>query len=163
MKLIDKGSVIAPPVLAGWAQSASLEIQSWPDIVSATHWLFGNPTVVDGADFYVGELELGHIHLNGESHLVLTEALKEAIIDSEFAEPFRWDANFVQFQINSQHSAQHALWLFRLAYDRIVGLSESDLLDKIALAKSTARRAATTASRHAPLDRLLDFAGRLIE
>jgi hypothetical protein len=131
MKLTDKGPVIAPPVLAGRAQSVSLEIQSWPDIVCATHWLFGKPTVVDGTDFYVGEYELGHIHLGGEIHLVLTKALKKAVIDAGFAEAFRWDANFVQFPINSQHSAQHALWLFRLAYDRITGASESDLLNTI--------------------------------
>jgi hypothetical protein len=144
MKLIDKGPVIAPPVLAAWAQSASLEIQSWPDIVSATHWLFGNPTVVDGADFYVGELELGHIHLNGEIHLALTKALKKAIIDSGFAEPFRWDANFVQFSIKNRHSAQHALWLFRLAYDRIKGMNESDLLTRIALTKLSTDHGVTT-------------------
>ncbi len=131
MKLKDKGPVIAPPVLAGWAQSVSLEIQSWPDIVCATHWLFGNPTVVDGTDFYVGETELGHIHLGGEIHLVLSKALKKAVIDAGFAQPFRWDANFVQFPIDSRHSAQHALWLFRLAYDRINGVSESDLLNAI--------------------------------
>jgi Family of unknown function (DUF5519) len=129
MKLKDKGPVIAPPILAGWAQTVSLEIQSWPGIVCATHWLFGNPTVVDGTDFHVGETELGHIHLGGEIHLVLTKALKMAVISSGLAQPFRWDANFVQFPIDSRHSAQHALWLFRLAYDRINGSSESDLLN----------------------------------
>jgi Family of unknown function (DUF5519) len=109
MKLTDKGPVIAPPVLAGWAQPVSLEVQSWPNIVCATHWQFGNPTVVDGTDFYVGDDELGHIHLDGEIHLVLTKSLRKAVIDSGFAEPFRWDANFVQFSIKNRHGAQHGL------------------------------------------------------
>jgi Family of unknown function (DUF5519) len=144
MKLTDKGPVIAPPMLAGWAQTVSLEIQSWSDIVAATHWRFGDPTVVDGADFYVGEHELGHIHLDGEIHLVLSKTLRNAIIDSEFAKPFRWDANFAQFPIKSRHSAQHALWLFRIGYDRLKGTNESDLLQRVALASSSVNKATET-------------------
>jgi hypothetical protein len=87
--------------------------------------------VVDGADFYVGESELGHIHLDGEIHLVLTKALRKAVIASRFAEQFRWDVNFVQFLITNEASAQHALWLFRLAYDQLKGANESDLLNRI--------------------------------
>ena len=43
MRLKDKGPVIAPPVLSGWAQTVSLEIQSWPGIISATHWCLEMP------------------------------------------------------------------------------------------------------------------------
>ena len=81
MKLTDKGSIVAPPVLAGWAQPVLREIQSWPNVICATHWLFGNPGVVDGADFYIDDHELGHIHLDGEIHLVLTKAVKQTIIE----------------------------------------------------------------------------------
>ena len=54
--------------LKGPAQSVSAEIQSWPGIIAATHWFLYDRTQVDGADFYVGEKELGHIHLDGELH-----------------------------------------------------------------------------------------------
>ncbi len=138
MKLADKGPVIAPPVLSGWAQAASLEIQSWPDIISAMHWSFGRQ---EGVDFYVADAEVGHIHFDGEIHLVLTKALHKAVISSGLAEPFRWAANWVQFPIRNERSAQHALWLFRLAYDPIMGTQESDLLKKVELAALSAERA----------------------
>jgi Family of unknown function (DUF5519) len=137
MKLADKGPVIAPPVLAGWAQQVSLEVQSWPAMVSATHWQFGDPTVVDGADFYVAESELGHIHLEGTVHLWLPRTLNQAIVAARLARPFRWDTNFVQVPIVHEASVQHALWLFRLGYDRINGTPESDLLQRVELAAST--------------------------
>src|SRR6516165_1298489 len=69
MKLADKGRIKPPPALKGAAQLVSQEIQSWPGIVAATHWFLYDRTQVDGADFYVGERELGHIHLDGEFHL----------------------------------------------------------------------------------------------
>lgn len=99
MRLKDKGPVIAPPVLSGWAQTVSLEIQSWPGIISATHWMLGNATQVDGADFYHRDSELGHIHLDGEIHLALTAELRKALIDSGLAQSFRWGASWVQFPI----------------------------------------------------------------
>jgi hypothetical protein len=140
MKLTDKGPVIPPPVLSGWAQQVSLDIQSWPAIVSATHWQFSDPTVVDGADFYVAESELGHIHLGGEIHVVLTKVLRNAVIAAGFARPFRWNASFVQCPIDDEASAHHALWIFHLAYDQIQGAGESDLLDKIVEAASDVKR-----------------------
>jgi Family of unknown function (DUF5519) len=131
MKLADKGPIVAPPVLKGWAQQVSLELQSWPGIVSATHWLLDDPTQVDGADFYVGERELGHIHLDGEIHLGLTRSLCKALIDAKHAEPFRWAEDWVQFSVKNQGSAQHGLWLFRLGYDRLNGATAGDLKRRI--------------------------------
>ena len=131
MKLKDKGPIIAPPVLEGWAQNVSTEIQSWPGIISATHWRFGDPTQVDGADFYVGEDELGHIHLDGEIHLVVPHRLAIALIDANLAHKFRWGADWVQFPITSDASAKHAIWLFKISYDLIHGASEVDLMQKI--------------------------------
>jgi hypothetical protein len=137
MKLEDKGPVIAPPMLAGWAQKVSLEIQSWPAMISATHWQFGDPTQVDGVDFYVSEHELGHIHLDGMIHLVLSDAMKKAVMTAGFASPFRWDANFVQSPITDPPSAEHALWLFKLGYDRLSGVDEAILLQRIESAQLT--------------------------
>jgi hypothetical protein len=131
MKLADKGPIVAAPVLKGWAQKVSLELQSWPGIVSATHWLLDDPTQVDGADFYVGERELGHIHLDGEIHLGLTRSLRKALIDAEHAEPFRWAEDWVQFSIKNKGSAQHGLWLFRLGYDRLNGATAGELKRRI--------------------------------
>jgi hypothetical protein len=131
MKLAEKGPIIAPPLLEGWAQVVSLEIRSWPGIISATHWFLNDPTQVDGADFYFGEEELGHIHLDGEMHLGLTRPVRKALTDAKLAEPFRWAHSWVQFPITDQSSTQHAIWLFRLGYDRLNGEPSRDLLRRI--------------------------------
>jgi Luciferase len=131
MKLAKKGPIIAPPLLEGWAQVVSLEVQSWPGIISATHWFLHDLTQVDGADFYLGEAELGHIHLDGEIHLGLTRPLRKALTDAKLAEPFRWAHNWVQFPITNRSSTQHAIWLFRLGYDRLNGERSRDLQRRI--------------------------------
>ena len=141
LKLADKGPVIAPPVLSGWAQKASLEIQSWPGIIPAMHWSFGRQ---EGVDFYVADAEVGHIHFDGEVHLVMTKAVQKAVIDSGLAEPFRWAANWVQLPITNELSAQHAQWLFRLAYDRVKGAHETDLLKRVELAGLSAESTTMT-------------------
>jgi hypothetical protein len=105
MKLTDKGDIRPPPILTGPAQRVSGEIQSWPKIVAATHWYLHDRTQVDGADFYVGERELGHIHLDGEIHLGTTKALRDVLIEQRLAEPFEWHEAWVQFSIRSNQTA----------------------------------------------------------
>jgi hypothetical protein len=90
MKLADKGPIKPPPVLKGPAQLVSQEIQSWPGIVAATHWFLYDQTQVDGVDFYVGDRELGHIHLDGEIHLGTTRPLGAMLIEHGLADPFEW-------------------------------------------------------------------------
>jgi Family of unknown function (DUF5519) len=142
MKLEDKGPTVAPPVLNGWSQTVSMEIQSWPKIISATHWRFGDPTQVDGADFYVGEHELGHIHLDGEIHLAVPQRLANALINAKLAQKFRWGTDWVQFPISDEVSARHATWLFRLSYDYLNGTSAQDLMQRIETAHHTSRKSA---------------------
>ena len=43
---------------------------------------------VDGADFYCGDEELGHIHLNGEVHLATSPAITRALIAAGAADRF---------------------------------------------------------------------------
>jgi hypothetical protein len=127
MKLEDKGPIIEAPTLKGPAQKVSKKIQSWPDVISATHWTIGDSTKSNGADFYVGESELGHIHLDGELHLVVTKQLRKALIDANLAEPFPWGNDWVQLKIKDEKTAEQAAWLFRLAYDRLKGATDADL------------------------------------
>ena len=131
MKLKDKGPIVKPPDLKGWAQKASLEIQSWKDIVSATHWEIGDSTKVNGADFYVAEDELGHIHLDGEIHVKLTKPLRESLVTAKLAQPFRWGADWVQLKIKDKPSMESALWIFRIGYDRLKGEETTQLKRRI--------------------------------
>jgi hypothetical protein len=131
MRLESKGEIRPPPRLKGPAQSVSLEIQSWPGIIAATHWYLYDRTQVDGADFYVGEKELGHIHLDSELHLCVTIGLRGRLIEAGLAEALPWAEDCVQAPISNRRDARNALWLFRLAYDRLTGTPIPDLRRRI--------------------------------
>lgn len=131
MRLESKGEIRPPPKLDGPAQAVSLEIQSWPGIIAASHWFLFDTTRVDGADFYVGEDELGHIHLDGELHLGLTVGLRERLIEAGLAEPLPWAEDWIQAPIGSPEDARTAVWLFRLAYDRLKGTPIAKLRQRI--------------------------------
>jgi hypothetical protein len=131
MKLADKGPIKPPPVLKGPAQFVSQEIQSWPGIVAATHWFLYDQTQVDGADFYVSDRELGHIHLDGEIHLGTTRTLAAMLIEHGLADPFEWGDAWVQYRIRKKADVDHALWLFRLSYDRLNGTGIAILRQRV--------------------------------
>lgn len=131
MRLADKGEIQPPPVLDGSSQRVSLEVQTWPGIIAATHWFLYDRSTVDGTDFYVGEEELGHIHLAGEVHLATTPALQKALVAAKLARVFRYAEGWVEFDIESEADADHALWLFRLNYDRITGVAPDALVTRI--------------------------------
>ena len=131
MRLESKGEIRPPPRLKGPAQSVSLEIQSWQGIIAATHWFLYDRTQVDGADFYVGEKELGHIHLDGELHLCVTAGLRRRLIEARLAEALPWAEDCIQAPISNRRDVRNALWLFRLGYDRLRGTPIPELRRRI--------------------------------
>lgn len=131
MKLPAKGRFQPPPVLDGPSQLASEAIAAWPDVHARTHWFLGDEQKVDGADFYVGAEELGHIHLYAEAHIVQPLPVAEALLEAKLARPFRWSRAFVVFEIKSAADVDHALWLFRLNYDSLKGAPVSELLERV--------------------------------
>ena len=128
MKLEEKGKIIPPPVLDKYPQMVSVEIQKWENIIAATHWNLYNLQKPDGADFYVGEAELGHIHLDGWVHLVTTKELKKVFLKHKLAEKFPYGENWVMFEIRNEKDAKKAISLFRLNYDRLNGVPVEELL-----------------------------------
>ena len=127
MTLESKGPIVPPPALPGPAQVCSDAIQAWPGIRSATHWDLYQRTRPDGADFYVGEQELGHIHLNGEVHLATDALLHDALLERGLAQRFPYGQDWLLYRIRTQADADHALWLFQLNYRRLRGASASEL------------------------------------
>ena len=121
LPLNAKGRFAPPPVLKGPAGRVALEIATWPKVISATHWRLGQPGVVDGADFYVGEQELGHIHLDGEVHLATSLELRKTFLAKKQARPFPYYASWVEASIETEAEADHALWLFKVNYTRLMG------------------------------------------
>jgi Family of unknown function (DUF5519) len=125
LALEQKGPVAPPPVLDGPSQRVAETIAAWPGVVAAAHWHLYNAGTVDGADFYLGERELGHIHLDGEVHLATDKALRDQALTSGEAERFPYGgsyATWVMTRIRTEADADRALRLFRRNYDRLAAL-----------------------------------------
>jgi Family of unknown function (DUF5519) len=131
MKLSEKGRYTPPPQLEPAAQRASEAIAAWPGVHARTHWLLGDEREVDGADFYLGEEELGHIHLESEAHVMHARPVAQALIKAGLARRFQWSGEVVVFEIRTQADVAHALWLFQLSYDRRRGVAQPELLARI--------------------------------
>jgi len=131
MKLEDKGKILPAPVLSKYPQMVSEEIQKWSNIISATHWDLYDKTKVDGADFYVGEKELGHIHLDGWVHLATNKELAQAMLKNKLAIKFPYAQDWVMFSIANAQNVKNAILLFQLNYERLKGEPIEALISKI--------------------------------
>lgn len=131
--LRNRGPIQPAPQLKGLAEQVSAEVKSWPAMISATHWQLGDPTQVDGVEFHVeGKGELGHIHVGGEAHIYLNEALRDQLVRQNLAKPLIWDRAWVIAPITSPGEAESAAWLLKLAYDRLCSTTpEEDLIARI--------------------------------
>jgi len=137
MTLEEKGTIVPPPVLSTYPEMVSRTVQQWEGIISATHWEIYDRNQPNGADFYVGALELGHIHLDGEIHLAITSKLADVLIKAGLAQKFPWGRDWVQFKIRNDAAVNHGIWLFRLNYDRLKGASTETLMDRITSYKAS--------------------------
>lgn len=132
MKLSEKGRFAPPPKLEPkFAQALSETLASWNGVHARTHWQLGDESVVDGADFYVGDEELGHLHLDGDAHVATGSALRDVLVERGLARPFRWSREFVTWRVTSDASRQHAEWLFSLRLAALAGASSEALLERI--------------------------------
>ena len=131
MKLAAKGRFAPPPKLQGAAQKVAATLAGWPGVLARTHWQLGDETVVDGADFYVGEDELGHLHLDGEAHIMMPAKLSSAVIGAGLGEPLPWSRSAVVFPVQTTADIDHALWLFQLNLDRLHGVALPALLERV--------------------------------
>ncbi len=134
MRLRNEGAVQPAPALQGAAQEVSLQLQKWDGVQAVTHWQLGNSAKVDGAEFHVDDTELGHIHLNGEMHLLLTKRLSKALIQNGLASKFPWGAEWVQAPVSTENERERAVWLFRLGYDHLRSVDEETLLERVTVA-----------------------------
>jgi hypothetical protein len=141
MKLSEKGPLAPAPALPATLEPVAQAVQGWPGIITATHWdLFQVGKVADGIDFYVGDDELGHLHLDGEAHLATSPTLAQALVTGGLARPLRWGgAGWVEFSVHTALDAMNATWLFELNYQRLRGRSEAELVAEIA-ARQQAQR-----------------------
>lgn len=69
LSLKKKGRIAPPSVLGDPFQAVAQTVATLPGVITASHWHLSRNGVVDGADFYGGPNEIGHIHLNGDAHI----------------------------------------------------------------------------------------------
>ncbi len=117
-----KGPVVPPPALSGTLATVAENFSNWPGVIATGHWTFYKPRQIDGVDFYVGDEELGHIHLDGDLHLATSPSLASTMIAKGIARPFPYQEGWVHEDI-MKIGAPAAIALFRSNYDRIVGPS----------------------------------------
>ena len=119
----DKGAIMPAPALTG-PLAAVAAVATWPGVSTTGHWDLFRPTQVDGVDFYVGEEELGHIHLDGDIHLATAPGLGRALVAEGLARPFPYARGWVQQDVHRVGPAA-AIALFRRNYDQLLCLPKS--------------------------------------
>lgn len=124
----EKGRVAPAPRLAGAPQLVADAVAGMPGVVAQAHWQIGSQTDVNGSDFYVGEEELGHIHLDGEAHVPLGAAVVKALVKARLARRFRWSDAFAAIDAND---FDNTVWVFALRRQQIAGLGEDEVLSLI--------------------------------
>lgn len=131
MKLTEKGPFQPPPLLAALLEPLSQHLQTWSGVIAATHWNLSARDEIDGADFYVGDEELGHIHLDGETHIPFGKRLSDAIIAAGLARPFRWSAGWIELSVRRAPDVALARELFELNHARLQGAPPRALLARV--------------------------------
>jgi Family of unknown function (DUF5519) len=130
-----KGRVAPAPRLGPAAQAVADGVAALPTVTAQAHWEIGSQTEVNGTDFYVGEHELGHIHLDGEAHVPLGRALADVVIAAKLARRFPYSRHFVVVDTDER---ELALWMFGLRRAQIAGASDADL--RVRVGSRAARR-----------------------
>lgn len=113
-----KGPLAPPPALDGLLGRVANTIAAWPGVVATTHWTLDHEDV-DGVDFYVGDEEIGHIHLDGSIHLATSPALGERLVTERLGTPFRWAYGWTLARVATL-GEKGSVDLFRRNYDRLV-------------------------------------------
>lgn len=131
MKLRNPGPIQPAPALQGPAGELAETIARWPGVAAFTHWELGSPGVVDGSEFHVGDPELGHIHLDGTAHVPFDSKLASLLVRNGLGRTPSWSNAWITYPVRSSADVQHASWLFGLAYARIQGASDEDVIDRI--------------------------------
>lgn len=123
-----KGRVAPPPRLGRAAQRVADGVGALPGVAVQAHWEIGSQTQVDGTDFYVGEDELGHIHLDGEAHVPLGRALTDELVRAKLGRRFPWSRDFV---VVDTDDAAHAIWVFGLRRAQIDEVAARELRARV--------------------------------
>ena len=113
-----KGRLAPPPALPADLQAVSDAVAALPGVEATTHWHLNDRTRADGVDFYVGDDELGHIHLDGSIHLATPPDLGATMVAEGLGRPFPWARGWTLASVG-RLGPDGAVDLFRRNYDRL--------------------------------------------
>jgi hypothetical protein len=122
MARADKGPVALPPALDGPLGTVAGEVAGWRGIIATVHWDLSDMSRVDGVDFYYGEQELGHIHLDGSVHIATNPELGRALVNEGLCRPFPYQHGWVHERVQRIGPAS-AVALFKRNYERLLSLT----------------------------------------
>ena len=114
-----KGPVRPAPVLDEPFGSVADAVASWPGVTATVHWNQFQRGQVDGTDFYLGDEELGHLHLDGSIHLATSPDLGKTLVSEGLARPFRYQRGWVEEEVR-RIGPDAAIALFRRNYDHML-------------------------------------------
>lgn len=100
-------------VAIGARERVAAEVGGWPGVELAPH-RFG------GTEFRLGKRELGHLHGDVLADLPFPRRVRDELVAEGSAQPHHVlpDSGWVSFRIESPGDVEHAIALFRLAYER---------------------------------------------
>ncbi|TCP65592.1 luciferase family protein [Sphingomonas sp. PP-CE-1G-424] len=136
MKLRNQGPVQPAPEMTDYAGALVGIIESWPGVASFTHWRLGSPGTVDGAEFHVADGELGHIHLDATGHILLNQRIAALVVQKGLGRTPSWSNTWISQPVRSSADVSHAAWLFGLAYGRLRGVSDDEVIEQLELANA---------------------------
>lgn len=119
--LSQKGLAAPRPKLRGAAEQLARELERWPGVIARAHWEIDDDTTVTGADFYLGEAELGHIHFGGEAHVPVGARAARKLLAAGKANRFPWSSAWVTWQLDTKADLAIARHLFELSRARVLG------------------------------------------
>ena len=107
-------TVVRRPETARAMHLLEAEVLNWPGVTTGIH-RFG------GAEFRVGNHEIGHLHGHGLLDILFTRTLRDEIVQARLARPhhiFPLSA-WVSFDVQSAEDVPAALTLLRRNYERL--------------------------------------------
>jgi Family of unknown function (DUF5519) len=99
----------------GAGARVSAIVGSWPDVEVGTH-RFG------GVEFRLGRRELGHLHGDSHADIGFPRKVRDELVASGRALPHRAipDSGWVSVPLAGEDGVEHAVEIFRMAYDRAI-------------------------------------------
>ncbi|MGQ0568712.1 MAG: luciferase domain-containing protein [Armatimonadota bacterium] len=103
------------------AQMIQHEVLGWPGVTAEPH-RFG------GVEFRINHREIGHLHGSRLADLPLPKRIRDELVTSGRAVPHHVlpNSGWVSFYISGPQDVADAIALFRLNYDRLAKIGESD-------------------------------------